>query len=132
MTGTSQEECAGSIIPALKLGGSVAPSSRPFQLAACVLGTGRKFCVDRIDERVTESSYGARETRRGGGGLLVRVWDEEERDVTTPGYIWSGRGGCGGFHGLGQIRFAREAKSRGWHQTATRPTVEKRAMPCWL
>ena len=33
MTGTSWEECVGSTIPALKLGGSPAPSSRPFQLA---------------------------------------------------------------------------------------------------
>ena len=46
LTGTSWEECVGSTIPALKLGGSTAPSSRPFRLAACVLGTGRKFCVD--------------------------------------------------------------------------------------
>ena len=29
-----------------KLGGSTTPSSRPFRLATCVLGTGRKFYVD--------------------------------------------------------------------------------------
>ena len=29
----------------MKLGGS-APLSKPFRLAACVLGTGQKFCVD--------------------------------------------------------------------------------------
>ena len=46
LIGTSWEECAGSTIPALKLGGSTAPSCRPFRLAACVLGTGRKFYVD--------------------------------------------------------------------------------------
>ena len=46
MSGTSQEECAGSITPVLKLGGSIASSSRPFRLAACVLDMGRKFCVD--------------------------------------------------------------------------------------
>ena len=33
MTSTSREECAGSTIPALKLGGSLAPSSEPFWLA---------------------------------------------------------------------------------------------------
>ena len=33
MTSTSQEEYVESIIPALKLGGSLAPSSGPFQLA---------------------------------------------------------------------------------------------------
>ena len=33
LTGTSQEECAGSTTLALKLGGSPAPSSGPFQLA---------------------------------------------------------------------------------------------------
>ena len=33
MTGTSWEECAGSTTPALKLGGSPAPSSGPFRLA---------------------------------------------------------------------------------------------------
>ena len=33
LTGTSQEEYAGSTTPALKLGGSTAPSSRPFRLA---------------------------------------------------------------------------------------------------
>ena len=32
-TGTSREECAGSTIPTLKLGGSSAPSSGPFRLA---------------------------------------------------------------------------------------------------
>ena len=42
----SWEECAGSTIPALKLGGSTAPSSRPFRLATCVLDTGQKFYVD--------------------------------------------------------------------------------------
>ena len=42
----SRVECVGSTIPTLKLGGSAAPSSRPFRLAACVLGTERKFCVD--------------------------------------------------------------------------------------
>ena len=41
----SREECTGLTTPVLKLGGS-APSSEPFWLAACVLGTGRKFCVD--------------------------------------------------------------------------------------
>ena len=46
LTGMSREECAGSTIPTLKLGRSIAPSSRPFRLAACVLGTGWKFCVD--------------------------------------------------------------------------------------
>ena len=46
MTGTSQEECAGSTTPVLKLGESTAPSSRPFWLAACVLGIGQKFYVD--------------------------------------------------------------------------------------
>ena len=30
----------------LKLGGSTAPSSRLFRLAACVLGMGQKFCVN--------------------------------------------------------------------------------------
>ena len=45
LTGTPREDCAGSTIPVLKLGGST-PSSGPFQLAACVLGTGQKFCVD--------------------------------------------------------------------------------------
>ena len=45
LTGTSREDYARSTIPALKLGGST-PSSGPFWLAACVLGTGRKFCVD--------------------------------------------------------------------------------------
>ena len=39
------EDCIGSTTLALKLGGS-APSSRPFRLAACVLDTGQKFCVD--------------------------------------------------------------------------------------
>ena len=33
MTGTSREEYAGPIIPALKLGGSPAPSSKPFRPA---------------------------------------------------------------------------------------------------
>ena len=33
MTGTSREKSTGSTIPALKLGGSLAPSSRPFRLA---------------------------------------------------------------------------------------------------
>ena len=33
MTGMSREECVGLTIPALKLGGSPAPSSRPFWLA---------------------------------------------------------------------------------------------------
>ena len=33
MTGMSWEECVGSTIPVLKLGGSLAPSSRPFWLA---------------------------------------------------------------------------------------------------
>ena len=33
MIGTSREECAGSTIPVLKLGGSPAPSSGPFRLA---------------------------------------------------------------------------------------------------
>ena len=46
LTTMSREECAGSTIPALKLGRSIAPSSRPFRIAACVLGMGRKFCVD--------------------------------------------------------------------------------------
>ena len=46
LTGTSREECAGSNTPVLKLGGFTAPSSRLFRLAACVLGTGQKFCVD--------------------------------------------------------------------------------------
>ena len=41
----SWEDCAGSTTLALKLGGS-APLSGPFRLAMCVLGTGRKFCVD--------------------------------------------------------------------------------------
>ena len=40
LTGTSREDCAESATLALKLGGS-APSSGPFRLAACVLGTGR-------------------------------------------------------------------------------------------
>ena len=35
LTSTSWEEYAGSIIPALKPGGSSAPSSRPFRLAVC-------------------------------------------------------------------------------------------------
>ena len=38
----SREECAGSIIPALKLGGSPTPSSRPFRLAR-VPQHGMKF-----------------------------------------------------------------------------------------
>ena len=42
----SREECVGSTTPALKLGGSLVPSSGPFRLVACVLGMGRKFCVD--------------------------------------------------------------------------------------
>ena len=46
LTGTSREECIGSTASALKLGRSIAPSSRPFQLAVCVLGTGKKFYVD--------------------------------------------------------------------------------------
>ena len=46
LTGTSREECVGLTILTLKLGGSIAPSSRPFQLAACVLSIGQKFCVD--------------------------------------------------------------------------------------
>ena len=33
LTGTSREEYAGSTTPALKLGGSTAPLSRPFRLA---------------------------------------------------------------------------------------------------
>ena len=33
MTGTSRVKCAGSTTPALKLGGSLAPSSGPFWLA---------------------------------------------------------------------------------------------------
>ena len=41
----SLKECVGSTTLALKLGGS-APSSGPFRLAACVLGTGQKFCVN--------------------------------------------------------------------------------------
>ena len=45
LTSTSREECTGLTTLALKLGGS-ALSSGPFRLAACVLGTGRKFCVD--------------------------------------------------------------------------------------
>ena len=48
LTGTSREKCAGSTIPALKLGGSTALSSRPFRFAVCVLDTGRKFCVDML------------------------------------------------------------------------------------
>ena len=46
LTGTSREECTGLTIPALKLGGSIAPSSRSFRLATCVLGMGQKFRVD--------------------------------------------------------------------------------------
>ena len=46
MTGTPREDCVGSTTPALKLGGS-APSSGPFRLAACVLGTGRNFVSTR-------------------------------------------------------------------------------------
>ena len=46
LTGTSREEHTGSTIPTLKLCGSTAPSSRPFRLAVCVFGMGRKFYVD--------------------------------------------------------------------------------------
>ena len=42
LTGMSREDCAGSTTLALKLGRS-APSSRPFRLAACVLGTEAKI-----------------------------------------------------------------------------------------
>ena len=40
MTGTPRGDCAGPTTLALKIGGS-APSSGPFRLAVCVLGTGR-------------------------------------------------------------------------------------------
>ena len=42
LTGTSREDCAGSTTLVLKLGGS-APSSGPFWLAACDLGTEMKI-----------------------------------------------------------------------------------------
>ena len=47
LTGTPREDCAGSTTPALKLGGS-APSSGPFRLATCVLGTGQNSMSTHI------------------------------------------------------------------------------------
>ena len=60
LTGTSRENCAGSTTLALKLGGSPAPSSGPFWLATCVLGTGRNSvstCVSGTPGGTPQSSW---------------------------------------------------------------------------
>ena len=56
LTGTSQEDCAGSTTLALKLGGS-APSSGPFRLAACVIGTETKILCGQHDSCKKLLSY---------------------------------------------------------------------------
>ena len=48
----SRQECAGSTIPALKLGESLAPSSRPFWLAHVPLARDKNSVL--IDSRTQE------------------------------------------------------------------------------
>ena len=44
LTGMSREECVGSTIPALKLGRSPAPSSRPFRLSCVPSARDQNLC----------------------------------------------------------------------------------------
>ena len=75
-------------IPALKIGGSTAPSSRPFWLAACVLGTGQKFYVDthfwhaRWDTTIVMAAH------NDDNILMVHYEDLPDEDKDTIGKVW--------------------------------------------